>query len=313
MVERGADGGLHPYVMDFGLAREVTAPGQTLGGVIEGTPAFMSPEQARGEVQGLDRRTDVYSLGATLYDLLAGQPPFNGESGAQILLTVLLDEPRPLRQRVRTVPLDLETVVMKCLEKEPERRYDSAKALADELGRYLAGEPIMARQQSVGYRGWKLLRRHKVLAATIAVATLCLLVVSGLLVRARVQTAAEANFAQQLGQEVKEIELFLRLAYTMPLHDVGREVARIGCAWTRSAAACPVSHRRRRRLATTRSAAVTWPAGRAATEQAAQAALRQALTLNRFLQRESTELGIALGVRTDRDLSEPPAPRQSPN
>src|SRR5918994_1310030 len=101
----------------------------------------MAPEQAKGDATRLDRRSDVYSLGATLYDLLCGRPPFVGPTVVDVLTELQMKEPPPPRQISPTVPADLEAIVLKCLEKDPGLRYDSAKALAEELQRYLEGEP----------------------------------------------------------------------------------------------------------------------------------------------------------------------------
>src|SRR5438132_12729699 len=139
LVERTDDGEWRPYVTDFGLAREVERPGltMTVGGLAVGTPQYMAPEQARGEVGRLDRRVDVYGLGVTLYEILAGHPPFSGASVLDVFLQVVSADPPSLRASDPSIPRDLETIVLKCLEKDPARRYDSARALAEDLGRYL--------------------------------------------------------------------------------------------------------------------------------------------------------------------------------
>ena len=138
--------GLRPVLMDFGLARDSLGPQRlTQTGVIMGTPHYMAPEQARGQARHLDRRADVYSLGAVLHELLAGRPPFDAENEVELLLSVLNQDPPPLRQVEPSVPPDLEIIVLKCLQKEPSQRYESALALAEDLGRYLRGEPIVAR------------------------------------------------------------------------------------------------------------------------------------------------------------------------
>jgi eukaryotic-like serine/threonine-protein kinase len=108
MIERDAEGNWHPYVMDFGLVREINAEGQTVSGVVMGTPSYMSPEQARGDVRRLDRRADVYSLGATLYAILAGKPPFQGSNTVEVVLRVLRDNPEPLRLIDKNIPIDVE-------------------------------------------------------------------------------------------------------------------------------------------------------------------------------------------------------------
>jgi hypothetical protein len=132
--------------MDFGLAKrdagEVT---MTLEGQVLGTPAYMSPEQARGESHAVDGRGDVYSLGVILYQLLTGELPFKGNA-RMLLHQVLHEEPRPPRQRDPQVPRDLETICLKALAKEPNRRYATAGALAADLRRFLMGEPIQARR-----------------------------------------------------------------------------------------------------------------------------------------------------------------------
>ncbi|TKC91873.1 serine/threonine-protein kinase [Polyangium fumosum] len=223
LVERREDGALKPYIMDFGLAREVEEKGQTQTGAVVGTPAYMPPEQAKGEVRALDRRADVYSLGATLYDVLAGRPPFVAEHPWKLLMRVVFEEPQPLGKVTKGVPLDLETIVMKCIERDPSRRYDSARALSEDLQRYLDGEPIQARRASFGYVAWKKARKHKLLA-TFGVMFLALgLGVSGAWVRAGRRAAERERLAQALGEDVKEMELFLRSAYAMPVHDVERE------------------------------------------------------------------------------------------
>jgi len=223
MVERRDDGTWKPYVMDFGLARETETQGHTMAGVISGTPAFMAPEQARGENQALDRRADVYSLGATLYDLLAGRPPFVEPDLWQLLRRVGHDEAPPLRSVSREVPGDLETIVMKCLEHEPQRRYESARALADDLGRYLDGDPILARRASLTYVLVKKAIKHKLAVALSGAALAAAVALIFLWLRAGRVAAEQAELSQQLGKDVKEMELLLRWAYGLPLHNVNRE------------------------------------------------------------------------------------------
>ncbi len=152
MIRQGEDGRWIPMVLDFGLARELAAPGLTISGMVLGSPAYMSPEQALGDIGAMDRRSDVYSLGVTLYEMLSGKRPFPGNVTTELLIQVVEDEPLPLSQASTNLPGDLEKIVMKCLEKEPERRYDSARLLAQDLTNFLHGDPVMAKSAGFFYR-----------------------------------------------------------------------------------------------------------------------------------------------------------------
>ncbi len=154
-------------ITDFGLARRIDAPSGgslTATGAIVGTPAYMPPEQAAPASGMTGPRSDVYALGAILYELVTGRPPFRGETPLDTLVQVRTIEPvRPGLLNPRLSP-DLETIVLKCLEKEPARRYESARALADDLGRLLEHRPIHARPVSRARQAWRWCRRHPFLA-----------------------------------------------------------------------------------------------------------------------------------------------------
>jgi WD40 repeat protein/tRNA A-37 threonylcarbamoyl transferase component Bud32 len=165
------DAAAHPRITDFGLAKQVQGDSHLTGtGQILGTPSYMPPEQAAGNVEEIGPAADVYALGAILYRLLAGRPPFQAANPLDTLLQVLNQEPVALRQLNPGVPLDLETIALKCLEKDRQRRFPTAQELADELGRYLAGEPILARPVSRPERIWRWCRRRPAVAAAGAMA-----------------------------------------------------------------------------------------------------------------------------------------------
>lgn len=151
--------GIVPKVADFGLARRLdSADGLTRPGVPLGTPSYMPPEQARGET--LDARADVYSLGAILYATLTGRPPFQSPSPTETMRRVIHDDPLPVRELQPTTPRDLETIALKCLAKDRGSRYATAAELADDLKRWLDGQPIRARRAGPIERSWKLVRRN---------------------------------------------------------------------------------------------------------------------------------------------------------
>jgi tetratricopeptide (TPR) repeat protein len=156
-----------PKITDFGLAKCVgsTPGGHTRTGQVLGSPSYMAPEQAAGRTRAIGPATDVYSLGTVLYELIVGRPPFQGTTVLETLEQVRSQEPVPPRRLLPTVPRDLETICLKCLEKEPVRRYASAAVLAEDLRRFQAGEPIRARPAGQFERGLKWARRRPAVAA----------------------------------------------------------------------------------------------------------------------------------------------------
>jgi Tfp pilus assembly protein PilF len=170
------DGEGRLVITDFGLARPEQGAGITDSGAMVGTPLYMSPEQIRARKGEVDRRTDIWSLGATLFELLTATPPFHGESTQEILQAILDGEPRSPRALRPDLHADLEVIVLKALEKEPKRRYASALELAQDLERFLEGEPITARRTTALAKGLRVLRRHK---AIVALAAAIVLIVAG--------------------------------------------------------------------------------------------------------------------------------------
>jgi serine/threonine-protein kinase len=171
-----------PKITDFGLAKLLEGDSsQTRTGTIVGTPSYMAPEQARGQTHEIGPRADVYALGAMLYELLTGQPPFLAATPMETMLQVTHNEPMPPSRLTPKLPPDLETICLKCLQKESHKRYASAGALAADLRRFLIGEPIVARPVGSGERAWRWCRRNPkvaVLSAAVFVLLLAITVMS---------------------------------------------------------------------------------------------------------------------------------------
>jgi WD40 repeat protein/Tfp pilus assembly protein PilF len=169
-----------PKVADFGLAKLLAGDGaaRTQTGAVLGTPSYMSPEQAAGKAQAIGPTTDVYPLGAILYEALTGRPPFKAATPLETIGQVLHQPPVAPTQLQPRIPRDLETICITCLQKEPARRYATAEALADDLQRFRADRPIQARRSGVAERGWRWCRRNPVLAAMTASAALLLVAVA---------------------------------------------------------------------------------------------------------------------------------------
>ena len=225
LVEQTADGEAKPYILDFGLVYSPAETSLDADGEILGTPAYMAPEQVRGDRHALDRRTDVYALGATLYHLLAGAPPFPGRAATTraTLRAIVAAEPPPLRPL--GVPADVDAVVMKCLEKEPDRRYTSARALAEDLGRYLDDVPVAARPHSGWFRFIKWGRRNRSLlrlGTVLGVLLLAALTWAGF---TSWQARERERLARLFTEQIEEMEALARFSHMAPLHDVRRDRA----------------------------------------------------------------------------------------
>src|SRR5205085_2748637 len=158
----------HPKLTDFGLAKRLDEVSVTKTGELMGTPSYMSPEQAYGQSKQVGPHTDVWMLGAVLYECLTGRPPFKEATLPQTILAVLHTEPVRPRTIQPSVPRDLETICLKCLRKEPHKRYASAAALAEDIQRFLRDEPIRARPVGPAEKLWRWVRRHPLAAGLLA-------------------------------------------------------------------------------------------------------------------------------------------------
>jgi hypothetical protein len=209
-----------PKITDFGLAKRLDTAGQTATGVAMGTPSYMAPEQAEGK-KTVGPPADVYALGALLYEFLTGRPPFRAATNFDTLLQVVGEEAVPVRQLQPKVPKDLETICHKCLRKEPHKRYRSAAALAEDLRRSRAGEPIRARPIGVAERAWRWGQRNPALATLAAVILAAAVGSTWLAVAARREAARaeqEAQAAREAREEVKrEAQAARQAAYNAKL------------------------------------------------------------------------------------------------
>jgi serine/threonine protein kinase/tetratricopeptide (TPR) repeat protein len=194
-----------PKITDFGLAKRLAEDGPTETGQVLGSPSYIPPEQARGEAKGVGPAADVYALGAILYEMLTGRPPFKGTTPLQTVMQVLDQEPvTPSRLQCQT-PRDLETICLKCLAKQPHRRYLSAEALADDLDRYLADRPVRARRTPFWECGLKWVRRRPTFSCLMAIVLLFGSIVSGAVQRqqtlVRERNRKKAEFITQQRHE----------------------------------------------------------------------------------------------------------------
>lgn len=226
LVEKRALGSFRPYVVDFGLARHFAQDAVHTPYASLGTPAYMAPEAAsKQQGHSIDQRIDVYSLGATLYDVIAGRPPYVDDSPWNIVKRLEHENPPTIGDVAKGIPADLQAIVMKCLERDPNRRYSSAKALGDDLQRYLDDEPLEARRAGRTYVLRKKLRKHA--RAIMLGIGLVALSATGIGIRIREQRSGKVppELAQEIGRSVAEMELYMRTAHQMPAHDIERERA----------------------------------------------------------------------------------------
>lgn len=193
------------HITDFGLAYLRDAPHLTVTGEIMGTPVYLSPEQVRGDTKAIDHRTDVYSLGVTMYEMITGHRPFEGETRDQILHDICTTRPRAPRRLSPSIPVDLETICLRAMHEDPARRHPSAQALAEDLRRFADGRPILSRRTSLAEKTVKWVRRHKAVTTALAATSCAVILTAGL-------TASVAASRRDKGAQLLE-RAYSRLAH----------------------------------------------------------------------------------------------------
>jgi tetratricopeptide (TPR) repeat protein/predicted Ser/Thr protein kinase len=214
-----------PKITDFGLAKLMDAEDHTRTGSVLGTPSYMAPEQAMGHNKTIGPAADIYALGSILYEAVTGRPPFRGETSMDLLIRLAKEDPEPLSHIRPGVPRDLETVCLKCLQKEPRKRYPTALALAEDLRLFLAHEPVRARPANLWERGVKWVKRRPTTAAVLAFLTIAAVAFSA---QAGIQAASRARDERQRQEsaraEIRDTLVRAQEAVKSKAWDAGEEL-----------------------------------------------------------------------------------------
>ena len=209
----GSDGKMS--ISDFGLARLAEQPGVTVTGELIGSPLYMSPEQVKGDPTNVDHRTDICSLGSTMYEWLTLTPPYPGDTREQVISKILTSEPMSLRAHNLSIPVDLETICLKAIDRDPHRRYQKAEDLRDDLRRFISNRPIRARRPSLGTRVTRFIGRHQV--ASLATAAVLVAVALGSALWSSQREVASQTAATEQADRVLDVFSKLPLEISGPL------------------------------------------------------------------------------------------------
>ncbi len=212
-----------PKVADFGIAKRMSSDvGHTRDGDVLGTPSYMAPEQAGGKTEQISPMTDVYSLGVVLYEMLTGRVPLQGPTTLDTLLMVRTEEPVPPRRLQPKIPRDLETICLKCLQKDPSRRYATAHELADDLRRFLDGKPILARRTPVWERAWKWAKREPGIAMLSAALVFAIALGFTLLTQQWRAESEAKKLAQENERKARQLSASIALDRGIALAEAGK-------------------------------------------------------------------------------------------
>ncbi len=223
MVEIKKDGEAKPYIIDFGLVKKIEEFDSTFPGMIVGTIGYMSPEQIKGKVEEIDGRADIYAIGALLFKIITGEPPFKGET-FEAFNEAIKEDPVPLRKLNKNIPRDVEAIVMKCLEKDPKQRYQSANELSEDIGRFLNGEPTKAKASSVFSKVMKKAKKNKTNFAVSSIALITTIFLITFIFFTQHRERIQRNLTIEFEQQIRYIEDNLWYTYSLPLHDIREEI-----------------------------------------------------------------------------------------
>lgn len=217
-----------PKVSDFGLAKQLNSKSELTGtGQILGTPSYMPPEQAEGSHESIGPLSDVYSLGAILYRTLTGRPPFQSSSPMETILQLLNQDPVAPRSLNPSIPIELETICLKCLQKDPAKRYGSAQELADDLGRWLRGDPILARPMSLAEKSVRWIRKHPAACGSGLVVLAAIAIVMFILAKSNQSLAIERDLAVKARREADEQQALAQSRLTRAIESIDKTMSRV--------------------------------------------------------------------------------------